>query len=63
MQIEDVNIEDKSYKQTNYLPHASLARGPSTLEKWHSTKGVVTTHLPNSEKWPTLSPKLSCGPR
>jgi len=43
--------------------HTSPARGQSTLEKWHSAKGVVTTHFPRSKEHTTLSPKHSSQPR
>jgi len=39
------------------------ARGQSTLEKWRSAKGVVTTRFPSSEEQTTLSPKHSSRPR
>ena len=41
----------------------SPARGQSTLGKWHSVKGVVTTHFPSSEEQTTLYPKHSSRPR
>ena len=45
------------------IRHTSPTRGQSTLEKWHSAKGVVTTHFPSSEEQTTLSPKHSSQPR
>ena len=41
----------------------SPARGQSTIEKWRSAKGVVTTRFPSSEEQTTLSPKHSSRPR
>ena len=32
------------------IRRTSLARGQSTLEKWHSAKSVVTTRFPSSEE-------------
>ena len=55
MQLEDLNVECQSYKWTSSLLNISGYRG----QKWHSTKGVVTTHFSNSEKQPMLSPKHS----
>ena len=41
----------------------SPARGQSTLEKWRSAKGVMTTCFPSSDEQSTLSPKHSSRPR
>jgi len=41
----------------------SPAGGSSTLEKWRSAKGVVTTRFPSKEEHTTLSPKHSSRPR
>ena len=45
------------------IRHTSPARGQSTLEKWCSVKGVVTTRFPSSKEQTTLSPKHSSRPR
>jgi len=39
------------------IRRTSPPRGQSTLEKWRSVKGVVTTHFPSNEEQTTLSPK------
>jgi len=41
-QTEDANIECESYKWKSSHTSASYQR---TLEKWHSTNSVATTHL------------------
>jgi len=57
-QPQDVNIEARAINE-QVIRHTSLARGQSTLGKWRSAKGVVTTRFPSCEKQTTLSPKHS----